>query len=85
MGQCSLKGVFMGEKIPGPSFREYFSGGRFIELFKSFGNNANLSTQSKHIQRCKYKLFNSVKIIQHTAKHLTYQIVYKSFSVVKAH
>ena len=44
MGQCSLKGVFMGERIPGPSFREYFSGGRFIELFKSFGNSANLST-----------------------------------------
>ena len=54
----------MGEKIPRQFSGGYFPGGSFSEASKSFKNSVNISTQSKHIQCCKYELFKLAQIIQ---------------------
>ena len=62
-GVMFIVGIFMGEKIPKQFSGGYFPGEVFIEPSQSFSDNANLSTKSKHIPRCKYKLFKLVQII----------------------
>ena len=79
-GAMFTVGIFIGEKIPRQFSGGYFPGGSFIKPPKSFNNCANFSTQSKQIQRCKYKLFKLVQIIQRSVNHSTQ---YKSFNVVK--
>ena len=63
---------FHGRESSDAVFRRIFSGGSFTEPLKSFNNSADLSTQSKYIQRCNYRLFNLVQIIQLCTKDSTY-------------
>ena len=88
MGQCSLMRFSWERKFRGNFPGDIFPGGNFIEPSKSFNKSANLSTKSKHIQRCKYKIFKLVEIIQRSTNHST-QLKYllhrhyKSYNVVQ--